>query len=211
MTGTMQKKGIKGGIGCGVGIGYGFGAGLMLKPGVAEESMQSLSKAQGMLLQTVGERFNMPGLAKTMEEAGIPGASEALKAAGPQYGEGTGVDRARVGAGGEADAPSTPPSTAAPSVLQERGARVEGSRPSAVSRPGEMEEILRSSNEALRMVLRQQEKIDDLQQKMLAAEAKASREIEELRASLCKVDKKAPMCKRKPSGDDGGRGNSSTD
>eukprot|EP00976_Prorocentrum_cordatum_P113624 1195728-Prorocentrum_minimum.AAC.6 len=77
-TGAMQKKGIKGGIGCGVGIGYGFGAGLMLKPGVAEESMLSLTKAQGILLNTVVERFNLSGLAKTMEEAGIPGRTRGL-------------------------------------------------------------------------------------------------------------------------------------
>ena len=32
-----------------------------------------MGSIQGALLQTVGERLNLPGLAKTMEEAGVPG------------------------------------------------------------------------------------------------------------------------------------------
>ncbi|KAK3254816.1 hypothetical protein CYMTET_35987 [Cymbomonas tetramitiformis] len=180
-------KGIKAGVGCGVGLGYGFGAGIMLKPGVATNFAASAQEAVGALAAKAG----VPGLVPTLPGVGgASGTSEGPNAQPRADYQSTQTSTTSIAPG--------PGGQSASSAISNTSAQVDSS--GAASSEPQLDpqslEQLRISHDTLRAVVRQQERLEDLQRTIQDNQEQVYAEIKQIQESLCKVDNTAPFCKR---------------
>lgn len=152
---VLAKTGVQGldmGLGCGVGIGYGFGVGMVLDPGAFDGWMHS------------SKRWTQRMHRKMQNRLGGKGASHEDEGRSAHNAHGTSTSHSGV------DASSSPGRSANATTTKKE-----------LATDSDRKELDGRELELMRTVLRQQDKLDTLQE-----------ELRELRHAVCENSKKKP-------------------